>query len=176
MATRSYAILAYQSHRSQTIKPLQSLTTPVLLHPCQVLASPRRRRALASLQRHSLAPWSTCHRNSSSRRSTVDRVTYGPSDACCMNSLSVYRLSLTSRAIQEIQFAAFFVSIISHTVLYFILYCSKPFSTHLEYQPDLRLIRGSPGNKAESFFLCDLISRLLVKDSSKRPQSIREVK
>ena len=47
---------------------------------------------------------------------------------------------------------------------------------YLEYQPDLRLIRGSPGQKAECFFLCDLISRLLVKDSTKRPQSIREVK
>ena len=61
-------------------------------------------------------------------------------------------------------------------VLCFIQNCSKFVSVYLEYQPDLRLIQGSPGHKADSFFLCDLISRLLVKDSSKRPQSIREVK
>ena len=117
MATRSYAILAYQSHRSQTIKPLQSPTTPVLLHPCLARASQRRRKVKVLLQRHSLAPWSTCHLSSSSRRSTVDRVTYGPSDACCMNSSLAYRLSLTSRAIQETQSAAFYVSLISHTAL-----------------------------------------------------------
>ena len=176
MATRSYATLAFLSHKLQTIKLRQSPMTPVLLHPCLVRASQRRRKALASLQQHSLAPSSTCHLSSSSRRSTVDRATYGPSDACCMSSSLVYHLSLTLRAIQETQSAEFYVSLISHTVLSFIQNCSKFISTHLEYQPDLRLIRGSPGHKAESFFLCDLISRLLVKDSTKRPQSIREVK
>ena len=45
----------------------------------------------------------------------------------------------------------------------------------VENQPDLRLIH-CPGNKMSAFFLSDLISRLLSKDVSKRPQSIREVK
>ena len=176
MATRSYATLAFRFHKLQTIKLRQLPTMPVLLHPCLVRVSQRRRKALASLQQHSLAPSSTCHLNSSSRRSTVDRATYGLSDACCMSSSLEYHLSLTLRAIQETQSAEFYVSLISHTLLSFIENCSKFISMHLEYQPDLRLIRGSPGHKAESFFLCDLISRLLVKDSTKRPQSIREVK
>ena len=133
MATRSYAISVYRSHRSQTIKPRQSPTTQVLLHPCLVQASPRRKKALTSLQRHSLAPWSTCLLSSSSRRNTVDRATYGPSDACCMNLLSVFRLSMTSRAIQETQSAAFYVSLISHTdcPLSFIYNCSKSFFTRI---------------------------------------------
>ena len=99
----------------------------------------------------------------------MDRAIYGPSDACCMNSSLAFHLSLTLRAIQEIQSAAFYVSLTSHTVLSFIQNCSKFIVMHLEYQPDLRLIQGGPGHKAQIFFLCDLISRLLVKDSSKRP-------
>ena len=42
-------------------------------------------------------------------------------------------------------------------------------------QPDLRLI-AIPGNKVQEHYLCDLISKLLSKEPSQRPQSVREVK
>lgn len=45
----------------------------------------------------------------------------------------------------------------------------------IQNQPDYRLIR-IPGNRTSELFLCDLISRLLAKDPSQRPQSVREVK